>query len=142
VADARGLARAELELPARLGKGKKSRVIPLNKRARLAVLQLLEFNRLRGFATVPDAPLFVNRKHRRLSVRAVQYLMAELRQKAGLDVRATPHSLRHYCASQLVRETGNVRIAQKILGHVRLNTSALYTHPSRSEVAEAMECIG
>ncbi len=143
VADARGIARDILQLPASLAaKGGSERIIPLNKRARMAVVELLQFNKMRGFSVALEAPLFVNRKHQRLSVRAVQYVVANLRKKAELDVQVTPHSLRHYCGSQLVRETGNIRICQKILGHVRLNTSALYAHPGRDEMAAAMECIG
>ncbi|MBI3928944.1 MAG: tyrosine-type recombinase/integrase [Armatimonadetes bacterium] len=70
VANQQGHAREWLQLPAEIAaKSHRERLIPLNKRARLAVVEVLTFNRQRGFSTAAEAPLFVNRKHKRLSTR-------------------------------------------------------------------------
>jgi len=116
------------------------RTIPLNADAQRAVADLLAFNQRRGFSVAPEAPLFVARKHERVSARLVQRLVETLRERAGL-VAATPHSLRHAFATRIVQATGNVRVAQMLLGHARLDSTAIYTHPSRAELERAVAAI-
>jgi site-specific recombinase XerD len=132
-----GRPRRALHLPGTLAKGGRERTVPLNATARGAVARLLAFNASRGFSVAPEAPLFVNRFHRRMSVRAVQHLVEDLRQAAGLDVPATPHSLRHSMASRLAA-CSNLRVVQKVLGHRTLRTVEIYTHPTREELEAAM----
>jgi len=138
VAD-KDVPRETLFVRAEISKGSRSRVVPLNDMARRAIASLLLFNRKRGFSVQSKAPLLVTRKHTRLSVRSIQRTVAELRVKAGLDVPATPHSMRHTFASQIATRTGNLRVVQKLLGHERLNTAAIYTHPGRQELVAAVD---
>jgi integrase/recombinase XerD len=73
-----------------LGKGRKERQVPLNEFAQKAVLAILAFNAKRGFSVEPAAPLLVNRQHEHLNVRAIQRLVQQYREMAGLDIAATP----------------------------------------------------
>lgn len=136
-----GQARLRLFLPPELGKGGRARILHLNAIAQKCVRVLLSFNAERGFSTAPDQPLFQNRFHRRLSVRDIQRLVKALREVAGLDVPATPHALRHTFATQLVEVTQNVRVAQQALGHKRLNTTEVYTHPSPALMAASFSAL-
>ena len=138
---ANGQTREVLHLPASMTKYRRSRVVPLNARARKAIEHLVAFNRARGFSTDAGAPLWVNRKHKRLSKRAVQYLLQDLREKAALDVKATPHSLRHAFATATASKTGDIRAVQQILGHRRLNTTAIYTHPDLAAMTRVASAI-
>jgi len=133
--------RRTLDLPAGLAKGGSGRLIPLNQVARDAIAAILAFNERRGFSVAPDAPLLVNRHHQRLSTRYVQRLMESLRDRADLDVHATPHTLRHTFASQVARRHGNLRAVQALLGHRRLATVEIYTHVDRQELAEAVATL-
>jgi integrase/recombinase XerC len=137
----KGVPRSVLHVTASIAKGRKSRLIPLNSLARKAVAKLLAFNQSRGFSTAPDAPLFVTKTHRRISVRTIQWLIAELREKAGIDFKATPHSVRHAFASQIVENTGDVMIAKQLLGHARLTSTQVYLHPRRDALAQAVETL-
>ena len=134
-----GVPRQRLDLPRELAKGNRSRVIPLNEKARQAVAALLAFNRLRGFAVTPDSPLLYTREHKPVGDRAVRALMQKYRELAGLDVKATPHTLRHTAASWIVSETGNPYYAKEILGHRGLNTITHYVHTRPMELARAMD---
>ncbi len=134
-----GAPRQTLFLPASMTKGARSRAIPLNQAARQAVAQLIDFNRRRGFPTGLSAPLFCNRMHQPMTVRAIQRMVQATREKARLDVPATPHSLRHSCASSILSCTGNLRVVQQILGHRRLNTVEIYSHPTREDLRQAVE---
>jgi integrase len=112
-----GVPRQYLHLPATICKGSRGRVVPLNAVAQACVRKLLAFNSARGFSTAPAAPLFQNRCHGPLSVRSMQLLVAHYREKAGLDVRATPHTYRHSFASHLVAAGVPTVHVQKALGH-------------------------
>ena len=70
-----------------------------------------------------------------------QRLVERQRHAAGLDFPATPHTLRHTHASDVVRNTGNLRVVQELLGHQSLLTAQVYTHPRREEMARAVETL-
>lgn len=134
--------RDTLHLPSDLGKGGRARLVPLNETAQKCVRVLLRFNAERGFSTAPDQPLFQNRFHRQLSVRDMQRLVKALRETAGLDVPATPHTLRHTFATRVMEATNNLRVTQAALGHKRLSTTQIYTHPTRELMASSLAAIG
>jgi site-specific recombinase XerD len=129
-----GCPRETLVVRAAIAKGGRSRIVPLNQTAREAVVGILRFNEARGFSVAPAAPLLVNRYHRRLSVRCVQLLVQALREKAGLDVPATPHTLRHDFASRILEATGNVRVTQALLGHLWCELHAIHCSTTLSAV--------
>jgi len=141
VATPDGRVRDVLHLPAASAKYHRSRLVPLNETAQLAVRTVLAWNARYGFSVAPGAPLLVTRKHTRMSDRSVQALFAELRVKAGLDVKATPHSARHTMATVALANGGNVRALQAAIGHKRLATTEVYTHVNRSELARTVNCV-
>jgi len=52
--------------------------------------------------------------------------------------RVTPHTLRHTFATDLLRETKNIRLTQKALGHASLAAMMIYTHVADEELEKAM----
>lgn len=132
-----GAARHQLDLPAAVCKGHRSRTIPLNPAARQAIQDLVDFLELRGFQKTPESPLLQDRRHRRLPVREVQRLVQTHRQAAGLDIRATPHSFRHSFASQLANKV-SLRIVQQLLGHRFLASTEVYLHNQPGQLAQAV----
>jgi integrase/recombinase XerD len=133
---AAGQAREYLDLPSGLTKYHCNRVIPLSPGARRAISDLLAFNKMRGFSVEPEAPLLQNRCHQRVSVRAIQRLVEAYRDQAMLDIKATPHTLRHTMATNFLKHSGNVLSLKEALGWRRLNTAMIYLHPSLEEMAE------
>jgi len=61
--------------------------------------------------------------------------------KAGIPEceRVSPHTLRHSFATDLLRETNNLRVVQDALGHEDISTTTIYTHLVNGEVEEAMK---
>jgi len=53
--------------------------------------------------------------------------------------RVSPHTLRHTFATRLYRETSNIRLTQKALGHSDLSTTMIYTHVVDEELEGAMK---
>ena len=52
--------------------------------------------------------------------------------------RVTPHGLRHTFATDLLRETKNIRLVQKALGHSDVSTTMIYTHVADEELEKAL----
>jgi integrase/recombinase XerC len=121
-------------------KSGKGRAIPLNQRAREAVSKLVGFLKKRGFSTAPEAPLLTKRDHTGVSTRLVQRLFQDLREKAHLEVPATPHSCRHHFATRICETSGVVQ-AMKLCGHQRLSSTQVYSHPTRDDLAAAVAAI-
>jgi len=59
--------------------------------------------------------------------------------KAGIEKDVHPHTLRHTFATDLYRETTNIRLTQKALGHANLSTTQIYTHVVDEELEGALK---
>ena len=70
----------------------------------------------------------------------VQTYWRRLRKASGVS-NFRIHDFRHDMATKLLRETGNLRLVQKALGHASIKTTTRYAHVLDSEVAEAMERV-
>lgn len=137
-----GQAREWLHLPAQICKGSRARVLPLNATARVCIEKQIQFNRDRGFSVAPAAPLFCHRKHGPLSIRSIQKLIKHYREVADLDLRATPHTLRHSCLSGLASTGASVASIQKIAGHKRIASTQVYTHASMEQLKSDSAAFG
>ena len=136
-----GQPREVLDLSPVIAKLHKARLIPLNDTAKQVIAELLAFNQSRGLSIDPDAPLLQNRKHQRLTVRAIQRLVAYYREVAELDVKVTPHSFRHLFASNVLRATNNLRLIKDLVGHKDIRTTDHYCHPGLDELIKAVAAI-
>jgi site-specific recombinase XerD len=81
-------------------------------------------------------PLFLNRFGTRLSARSVQSLIKRHAVAAGIAEDVHPHLLRHSFATHLLDGGADLRIVQDLLGHSSANTTQIYTHVSRTKLAE------
>ena len=126
-----GFPREWLEV---VGKGGRQRQVPLNSAARQAVLDLVAFNRLRGFSLAGESPLLVTRCHRRLPIRSLRDLIQRYRERADLDVRCSPHTFRHSFASRLAA-CAPLPVVQAALGHARLSSTQIYSHVTPAQLA-------
>ena len=71
------------------------------------------------------------RRGRHLSPRTAQRVMQRAVQIAGIRKQATPHSLRHSFATHSFENGCDIRRIQKLLGHVRLETTTIYVKVAR-----------
>lgn len=109
-----------------LGKGNKSRIVPVGQKALEALQNWLS---LRVTLAASDEPaLFVGQRGKRLSVRAIQQRLQLCGQKQGLDQRVHPHALRHSFATHVLQSSGDLRAVQEMLGHASITTTQIYTH--------------
>lgn len=76
----------------------------------------------------------------RLTVSGVKSYWKRLRKRAGLqDFRM--HDFRHDVGTKLLRETGNLKLVQRVLNHADIKSTARYAHVLDSEVASALEAV-
>jgi integrase/recombinase XerD len=111
-----------------LGKGKKERVIPLNRAAIAAMEEYIE--QLRPGLVKPFSKdfLLLSRTGRALSRIEIWRLVKKYAGRAGLARQMTTHTLRHCFATHLLSGGADLRSLQEMLGHVDIATTQIYTH--------------
>jgi integrase/recombinase XerD len=121
------------------GKGDKERIVPLGKPAQDALSEYLASGRpklmnLRAAKSAREgasvvtikAPLFIARGGRKLSRQRIWQMVGAASAASGRH--ASPHMLRHSCATHMVENGADLRTVQTILGHADISTTQVYTH--------------
>jgi integrase/recombinase XerC len=109
-----------------LGKGSKTRVVPVGRHAVEAITRWLqERTKLAG---VGNTALFVGVRGERINPRSVQKQVAAWARAQGLGVHVHPHMFRHSFATHLLESSHDLRGVQELLGHANIATTQIYTH--------------
>jgi integrase/recombinase XerD len=108
------------------GKGDKERIVPLGAAAQNAISAYLKHRRKTGSGSGVSLYLFSGPAGRRLSRQRAWQIVKTASQVAGRH--ASPHMLRHSCATHLVENGADLRTVQTILGHADISTTQVYTH--------------
>jgi integrase/recombinase XerC len=109
-----------------LGKGSKERIVPVGTAARDAVNRWMSVRA--AHATPDESAMFIGRRGRRLSPRAIQQRLAQWAIRQGLSRHVHPHMLRHSFASHVLQSSGDLRAVQEMLGHASIASTQVYTH--------------
>jgi integrase/recombinase XerD len=108
------------------GKSDKERIVPLGIPAQQALREYLQNGR-ELLAKKRSTPLlFVATGARRLTRQRIWQLVGKAALASGLH--ASPHMLRHSCATHMVENGADLRTVQTILGHADISTTQIYTH--------------
>lgn len=122
------------------GKGNKTRSFPMTEAIRNVLLPLLEHKSTAVFTYVCRRPRPGQVKGQRYPI-TIQGFKTEWRRTKGRsgieDFRF--HDTRHTAASRLVRATGNLKLAQRLLGHSELATTSRYAHVTDDDLRAGME---
>jgi integrase/recombinase XerD len=110
------------------GKGDKERMVPLGVPAQQALGRYLKGGRevMAGKKAGGSPLLFLGTGGRRLSRQRVWQLVEKASLASGRH--ASPHMLRHSCATHMVENGADLRTVQTILGHADISTTQIYTH--------------
>lgn len=118
------------------GKGDKERVVPLGRSAQDALTRYLADARpvlaagkasVNAVAVRATSPLlFIARGARILTRQRVWQMVRTASAASGR--KASPHMLRHSCATHMVENGADLRTVQTILGHADISTTQVYTH--------------
>jgi len=123
-----------------IGKGSKPRVVFLSDEAAEWIRRYLD-TREDNFK-----PLFIryaggldiskDGQNMRLTPRSIQMMVSKYSRMCGLPVKATPHTLRHSFATDLLSAGADIRSVQEMLGHESIRTTQVYTHVTDRQLRE------
>lgn len=125
-----------------LGKGGKARIVYLSESAKDWTRRYLstrkdEFKPLfLRYSGKKMKPGDIDGESLRLSVRSVERMVKKYVKRSGLAVDATPHTLRHTFATDLLTEGADLRSVQELLGHSNVSTTQIYTHVTNKRLKE------
>ncbi|MGD8973997.1 MAG: site-specific tyrosine recombinase XerD [Desulfobacterales bacterium] len=117
-----------------LGKGSKERVVPIGMHAKERVEVYLNNFRNVLLKNQISPFLFVARAGNPFTRQGFWKLLRKYAQKAQLNKKVTPHSLRHSFASHLLEGGADLRAVQVMLGHVDISTTQIYTHVAKEHL--------
>ena len=109
-----------------LGKGAKTRIVPVGAKAREALRDWLKVRPQLDKTGL--AAMFISRNARALSNRNIQARVAYWARRLGLPQAVSPHTFRHSFATHLLESSGDLRAVQEMLGHADIGTTQIYTH--------------
>jgi len=123
-----------------IGKGGRARVVFVSDSAAFWITKYLEFRKDQF------KPLFIRyAKHidsenfgekMRLTSRSVERIIEKYVKTARLPIKATPHTLRHSFATDLLSNGADLRSVQEMLGHKNISTTQIYTHVTNPQLKE------
>jgi integrase/recombinase XerD len=122
---------AEDGLAVVFGKGAKERIVPVGRAALQAIEIYVRETRPRLAGARSQAVLFLNARGGRLSRMGVWKILRGWVDRAGIQKRVTPHTLRHSFATHLLEGGADLAAVQEMLGHADISTTQIYTHVER-----------
>lgn len=121
-----------------IGKGDKQRLLPLTEL--LYKLLLIYLEQSRPLLSDQKSPcLFFNNRGRRPSRVDIWRWLKVWSLKAGFNEVKNPHSFRHGCATSLLDQGADLISIQKLLGHLSIQTTQIYTSVSSSRLKKAVD---
>lgn len=123
-----------------IGKGGKERIVFLSESACETITQSLDarkdsykplFIRFQGRQDTSD-----DGENMRLTTRSIERTVEKYVKQVGLTIKATPHTLRHSFATDLLVNGADIRSVQEMLGHSNIATTQIYTHITNRQLRE------
>ena len=110
------------------GKGNKTRLVPVGRKACAALASYLERERPRLVRRRTGSEVFLSSRGGRLTTVRLWQIVKAVARRSGLEANIYPHLLRHSFATHLLSNGADLRIIQEMLGHAGISTTQVYTH--------------
>ena len=120
-----------------IGKGNKTRTVPIGSKATLALNNWL-LHRL-AININQSSALFLSKQGNVISHRNIQLRVNYWQQHQGINQGIHPHKLRHSVASHLLQSSGDLRAVQEFLGHSDISSTQVYTHLDYQHLASVYD---
>ncbi len=116
------------------GKGNKTRLVPVGRRARSAVQAWLEKGRPELVKRKTTSHLIIGTHGQALTNQRLWQIVKA--RAAAVDLVVYPHLLRHSFATHLLSGGADLRVIQEMLGHANISTTQIYTHVDQRRLKE------
>jgi integrase/recombinase XerC len=120
-----------------LGKGNKTRIVPVGEPAIVAVRRWLAVRPMPKDAG--ELALFIGTQGKRIAPSVLQSRIKMWAKMQGIDVNVHPHMLRHSFASHVLQSSGNLRAVQEMMGHASIASTQVYTHLDFQHLAKVYD---
>jgi len=119
-----------------VGKGDRERLIPLGDESQRWLRDFIDGPRMEILLERQTDYLFPTRRGHNMTRQAFWHIIKRYAQKAGIEKKLSPHSLRHAFATHLLNRGADLRVVQLLLGHSDLSTTQIYTHVARERLKD------
>ena len=110
------------------GKGNKTRLVPVGKKACAALAAYLEQERPGMVKKRTGSEIFLSVRGGKLTTVRIWQVLKRIARHAGFETNVYPHLLRHSFATHLLGNGADLRVIQEMLGHADISTTQVYTH--------------
>ena len=110
------------------GKGNKTRLVPVGRKACEALAAYLSGERPNLVKTRSGSEIFLSERGTKLTTARIWQIIKKHARRGGLEKNVYPHLLRHSFATHLLGNGADLRIIQEMLGHADISTTQVYTH--------------
>lgn len=118
------------------GKGNKDRYVFYGKYCKEAINNYIKNGRISLLNGQTCDYLLLNRFGKNISVVSIRKILNEIINKCSLDIKISPHVLRHTFATHLLNEGADIMHVKELLGHSFLSTTSIYTHVTNEKIKE------
>jgi integrase/recombinase XerD len=140
LAELRGLRLEQLHLDAGfinvVGKGNKERVVPVGRKAIVALQRYLDAGRPKLVTPRSPGVVFLTKRGTPFAAVTLWLRIKQRVRRAGISRNVTPHMLRHSFATHLLENGADLRVIQELLGHANISTTEVYTHVAGARLGE------
>ena len=117
-----------------IGKGAKTRLVPVGRTACVAIDEYVRQERIRLLGPKTGNEVFLSRRGKKLTTQRIWQIIKEIAATGGFEINVYPHLLRHSFATHLLANGADLRIIQELLGHADISTTQIYTHVEQSRL--------
>ena len=116
-----------------LGKGNKERMVIYNNHTKKALDTYLK-DGYNYYNKKSSEYLILNKNGNKLSERYIREIINKKVSQASLDIKISPHTLRHTFATDILENGADLMTVKELLGHESLNTTSIYTHITNEQI--------
>ena len=115
------------------GKGNKERIVYFGTRCLNLLNEYLKksYNKLNKNNI---EYLFLSKTGKKINDREIRFIIDDAAKIAGIEIKISPHVLRHTFATHMLTDGADLRSVQELLGHENLSTTQIYTHLTNEKI--------
>jgi len=123
------------------GKGKKDRLVKIGEKLKKHLKEYISWKKKVGELVDPDNYLFISERSPKMTLSAIQKRFKYWAKACGLKPHYSIHSARHTYGTMLYRNTKDLRMVQKQLGHSSCQVTEVYADVLDEDVEKAVNAL-